>query len=99
MAITYDTATKLPLAIFSTEGGIDVEALAVTHPEKVSKRHFSVRTGLLQHQAREVIAEAGIFGKLLLGLSTIFSNLAEVFLAFDCIIVEINPLALGKDGQ
>ena len=99
MAITYDTVAKLPLAIFSTEGGVEVEELAFTHPEKVHKRHFSVRTGLLQHQAREVISGAGISGKLLLGLSTIFSNLAQVFLAFDCTIIEINPLALCRDGR
>jgi succinyl-CoA synthetase beta subunit len=99
MAITYDTVAKLPLAIFSTEGGVDVEELALSHPEKVHKRHFSVRTGLLQHQAREVISGAGISGKLLLGLSTIFSNLAQVFLAFDCTIIEINPLALCRDGR
>jgi len=99
MAITYDTVAKLPLAIFSTEGGVDVEELALTHPEKVHKKHFSVRTGLLQHQAREVISGAGISGKLLLGLSTVFSNLAQVFLAFDCTIIEINPLALCEDGR
>lgn len=99
MAITYDTVAKLPLAIFSTEGGVDVEELALTHPEKVHKRHFSVRSGLLQHQARELISGAGISGKLLLGLSTIFSRLADLFLAYDCTIVEINPLALCKDGR
>jgi succinyl-CoA synthetase beta subunit len=99
MAISYDTVAKLPLAIFSPEGGVDVEELALTHPEKVHKRHFSVRSGLLQHQARELISGAGISGKLLLGLSTILSNLAQVFLAFDCTIIEINPLALCRDGR
>ncbi len=99
MAITYDTVAKLPLAIFATEGGVDVEELASTHPEKVHQRHFSVRCGLLSHQARELISGAGISGKRLLGLSTVLSSLARLFLSFDCTIIEINPLAVCRDGR
>ena len=94
MAITYDIVAKLPLAIFSTEGGIDVEELAATHPDKVKKKHFSARTGLLQHAARELISDAG-----LLGLSSFLSNLSHIFLTYDCTVLEINPLALCKDGR
>lgn len=99
MAITYDIVAKLPLAIFSTEGGIDVEELAATHPDKVKKKHFSARTGLLQHAARELISDGGISGKLLLGLSSFLSNLSHIFLTYDCTVLEINPLALCKDGR
>ena len=99
MAVLYDTVAKLPLAVFSSEGGIDVEELAATQPRKVKKRHFSARTGLLQHQAREVVSEAGISGKMLLRLSGVLSTLAGIFLDYDCTILEINPLALCKDGS
>lgn len=99
MAVIYDTVAKLPLVVFSSQGGVDVEELAATRPRKVRKRHFSTRTGLLQHQAREVIADAGISGKMLLQLSGILSTLADIFLKYDCTIVEINPLALCEDGS
>lgn len=99
IAVTYDTVAKLPLVILSTEGGVDVELLAATEPEKVRKRLFSARTGLLQHQARELVSDAGISGSLLLRLSGILSTLADIFLKYDCTIIEINPLALDKKGQ
>jgi len=99
MAITYDIVAKLPLAIFSTEGGIDVETLAASHPDKVKQRHFSARTGLMQHAARELISDSGISGKLLLGLSSVLSNLSDIFLTYDCTVLEINPLALCKGDR
>ena len=99
IAITYDTIKKLPLVIFTTQGGVDVEELALSQPELVIKRHFSARYGLLQHQAREIASLAGISGKLLLGLSGVLSSLAEVFLTYDCTLLEVNPLTLTKQGK
>jgi succinyl-CoA synthetase beta subunit/citryl-CoA synthetase large subunit len=99
MAVTYDTVAKLPLLIFSPAGGVAVEDLSASQPDKIRKRHFSARNGLMQHQARELIAETGISGKILLKLTAILTTLAEIFLKYDCTIIEINPLALCKDGN
>jgi succinyl-CoA synthetase beta subunit len=87
------------MVIFTTQGGIDVEELARIRPDLVVKRHFSARSGLLQHQAREIASRAGISGKLLLGLGDLLSSLAEVFLNYDCTLLEVNPLALTKQGK
>jgi len=99
LGITYDTIGKEPIAIFSAEGGVDIEELARQKPEKVQKRHFSVRSGLPEYMAREMISLTGISGKTLLGLSNIFYILANIFLENDTTIVEINPLAQTKDGK
>lgn len=99
MAVTYDTVAKQPLAIFSAQGGVDIEELAGEQPELVRKRHFSVGTGLPAHQAREMVAETGISGKTLLGVSTGLANLARIFLDYDCTIIEINPLVLTASGR
>jgi succinyl-CoA synthetase beta subunit/citryl-CoA synthetase large subunit len=99
LAIAYDTVAKSPMAIFSAEGGIEIETLAKNKPKKIRNEHFSIRTGLPQYRAREIISETGISGKLLLGLGTIFSRLADVFLDFDATLAEINPLALTPDGR
>ncbi len=99
LGITYDTVAKEPIAIFSTEGGVDIEELAEQKPEKVQKRHFSVRTGLPEYKAREIISQTGITGRTLLGLSNIFSVLATTFLENDATIAEINPLAQTRDGR
>jgi len=99
MAITYDTVAKAPMAIFSAEGGVDIEELAQRRPELVRKEHFTVRSRLPLHRAREIVAEAGVSGKLLLGLSPVLAAIAEIFLDYDATVVEINPLALMDDGR
>ena len=99
LALTYDTVAKLPLAIFTAEGGVDIEDLAARDPEKVCKRHFSAREGLMQHQARELIAQAGIHGRPLLALGSVLAKLADIFLRYDCTILEINPLVVCNDGK
>jgi succinyl-CoA synthetase beta subunit/citryl-CoA synthetase large subunit len=99
LGITYDTVAKEPVAIFSTEGGVDIESLARQQPEKVQKRHFTVRNGFPEYMAREMISLTGITGKTLLGLSNIFYLLASIFLKNDATIAEINPLAQTKEGQ
>jgi succinyl-CoA synthetase beta subunit/citryl-CoA synthetase large subunit len=98
MAVTYDSLAKNPVAIFSREGGIDIEELAARHPEKVRREPFSVRGRLPEYRAREIIADAGIPGGALLRLGAILSSLADIFLDYDATIAEINPLALTRDG-
>lgn len=99
LSIIYDTVEKAPVALFSREGGMDIEELAARQPEKVKKQYFSVRFGLPQYRAREMISEAGISGRLLVGLGSVFSTLARLFLDYDAIIAEINPLALTHEGE
>jgi len=99
MAVVYDTVAKEPVVIFSQEGGVDVEDLALNQPEKVRKELFSVRGRLPQYRAREIISEADVSGRMLLGLGSILSSLADVFLDYDATVAEINPLALTRDGK
>lgn len=99
MAVTYDTVAKDLLVIFSQEGGVDIEDLSATQPEKVQKELFTVRGRLPQYRAREIVSEAGISGRMLLGLGAILSSLADIFLDYDATVVEINPLALTGDGK
>lgn len=99
MAMTYDTVAKAPLAIFSREGGVDIEALAETRPDRVIRERFSIRGRLPQYRAREILSEAGVTGRMLLELGNLFSALADVFLDGDATVAEINPLALTADGK
>lgn len=99
MAITYDTVAKAPIAIFSSEGGVDIEELAQSEPEKICKEHFSFRDGLPEYLARQIVAETGISGKLLLGVGSVLAKLARAFIETDATIAEINPLAVTASGQ
>jgi succinyl-CoA synthetase beta subunit/citryl-CoA synthetase large subunit len=78
---------------------VDIEELAQRRPDLVRKEHFTVRSRLPLHRAREIVAEAGVSGKLLLGLSAVLAAVAEIFLDYDATVVEINPLGLMDDGR
>lgn len=99
MAITYDTVAKAPIAIFSSEGGMDIEELSRTESEKICKEHFSFRDGLAEFRARQIVAETCISDKLLLGTGSVLAKLAKAFIETDATIAEINPLALTESGE
>jgi succinyl-CoA synthetase beta subunit/citryl-CoA synthetase large subunit len=99
MAITYDTVAKAPIAIFSSEGGVDIEELAQKEPEKIFKEQFSFRDGLPEYRARQIVAETGVSGKVLLGAGAVLAKLARAFIETDATIAEINPLALTESGK
>ena len=99
LAITYDTAVKLPVAIFSQQGGVDIEALAKDDPGAVVQMHFSPLRRFPSFMARELVSQAGVTGKLLIQLGGLFARLADVFLDCDATLAEINPLGLGADGR
>lgn len=97
-AIIADTATKQPMLLFSALGGIDVEEQAASNPEAMRCIPISIESGLDAATARTAIAG--------LGLDTIEPRLAEVLLrlyrawrALDAELVEINPLAVTRDGR
>jgi succinyl-CoA synthetase beta subunit len=98
-AVTYDTVAKAPLAIFSQEGGVNIEELAACQPEKVRREYFSARGRLPQYRAREIISDAGISGRMLIGLGSVLSILADIFLDYDATLAEINPIALSDEGK
>jgi succinyl-CoA synthetase beta subunit/citryl-CoA synthetase large subunit len=99
VAITWDGRAKKPVLVFSDMGGIDIEEVAESHPEHVSKTHFSSILPLTAHVAKEAIGATGVTGAALNRLTPIVFELMKIFLAYDLTLAEINPLARLKDGR
>jgi succinyl-CoA synthetase beta subunit/citryl-CoA synthetase large subunit len=78
---------------------VDIEELAACKPEKVRREYFSARGRLPQYRAREIISDAGVSGKMLIGLGSVLSILADIFLDYDATLAEINPIALSDEGK
>jgi succinyl-CoA synthetase beta subunit/citryl-CoA synthetase large subunit len=78
---------------------VDIEELAACQPEKVTREYFSARARLPQYRAREIISDAGISGKMLIGLGSVLSSLADIFIDSDATLAEINPIALTDEGK
>ncbi len=99
VAITWDGRAKRPVCIFSDMGGIDIEEVAVRHPEHVAKTHFSTIVPLMPHVAKQAVAATGVSGSDLNKLAPIVFELMKIFLAYDLTLAEINPLAKLEDGR
>lgn len=95
VGVAWDTVAKLPVALLSTTGGVDVESNA----EAVIRRCFDPGTGLPAYAGRELAGEAGLTGKLMVGVGAVLSTLAEAFLELDASTLEINPLVETTDGE
>src|SRR6185503_6025016 len=61
-AVTWDGRKKLPVIIFSDMGGIDIEEVAETHPDHVSRTHVSTLFPFTPYKAKEAIAATGVTG-------------------------------------
>jgi succinyl-CoA synthetase beta subunit/citryl-CoA synthetase large subunit len=99
VAITWDGRAKKPVLVFSDMGGIDIEEVAETHPDHVSKTLFSSILPLSPRIAKEAIGATGVSGSALNKLTPIVYELMEIFLRYDLTLAEINPLARLANGS
>jgi succinyl-CoA synthetase beta subunit/citryl-CoA synthetase large subunit len=99
VAITWDSGAKRPVLVFSDMGGIDIEEVAETHPDHVSKTHFSTILPISPRIAKEAIGATGVTGAALNRLTPIVFELMKIFLGYDLTLAEINPLARLEDGS
>jgi len=98
-AILLDRATSAPVVIASTEGGVDIEAVAEQAPEKIIRIPVDPALGLMPYQTRAIAARLGLTGKLMTQASKLFTNLYRLFLESDCSMVEVNPLVVTGAGE
>jgi len=99
LAVTYDTTAKTGVVVFSAEGGIEIEELAKTQPEKIVTERINLRKGFFEFQARNIGLAGGLRGKELTDVSGIIQRMVQLFLDCDATIVEINPLGVTAKGE
>ncbi|MDR2830884.1 MAG: ADP-forming succinate--CoA ligase subunit beta [Methanobrevibacter sp.] len=98
MAISIDRIAKKPVIITSSEGGMDIEELAKTNPEKLNKFYVNPLEEFLPYEAREIGRKIGIGNELISSFGSIVWKLFKIFSKYDAYIAEINPLVLTEDG-
>jgi len=94
-----DRARQSPVLIASAEGGMGIEELAATHPERIVREWVDVGVGFPAFQARNLLFGMGIDTGLVRPGTGVFSQLYRIFEALDCMLVEINPLIVTEDGR
>ena len=101
LALLVDRATSRIALVASTEGGMDIEEVAHTTPEKIHTITLDPATGLMPHPGRSVAHALGLTGDLAKQASKVVAGLYAAFLGCDAEQIEINPLAVceGTNGD
>jgi succinyl-CoA synthetase beta subunit len=94
-----DRATGFVTVMASTEGGMDIEEVAATHPEKILKHAIDPALGWQDWQSRKLAKERGMTGKTAGELGKFMKALTRAYEDMDCSLLEINPLITTKDGK
>jgi len=97
-AIMNDAASKGPLVIFSTEGGMDIEDVAASTPDKIKRVAVDIRVGFDAKAATLMLAGLDL-GDAEPAVAGALAKLYAVYIANDAELLEINPLAVVADGS
>ena len=99
LGITNDRAAKKPVMMASAAGGVDIEEVAATTPEKIIKEHIDPLLGLREHQSRDIAASIELPRENWREFGKIANGLWEAYKATDATLAEINPLVIDKDKK
>jgi len=99
LALLVDRESGRIALVASTEGGMDIEAVAHDAPEKIETLTIDPATGLMPHHGRAVAAALGLTGDLAKQAGKVTAKLYDAFVATDASQIEINPLAVTDKGE
>ena len=99
LSMTLDRARARHVVMASEAGGMEIEEVAVRHPEKIIREWAHPALGLQDFQARRVALGIGLGGEQFKQGVGLIRNLFRLYLAKDCSLAEINPLVVTKDGR
>ena len=95
-AILLDRGAKMPLAMLSRMGGMDVEEIAEKDPNAIVKLHIDPLIGFQDFHGRRLAYEAGIAEDVIRPVGAMLAKLYETFVNEDALLVEVNPLLVTK---
>ena len=98
-AILLDRASGAPVIIASTQGGMDIEAVAEKTPESIFREPVHPLLGLQPYQTRKLATELGLTGPQIGAGAKLFAALFKLFISCDCSMVEVNPLVVTPKGE
>jgi succinyl-CoA synthetase beta subunit len=99
VGVTVDRTRQCPVLIAGSEGGMEIEELAASHPEKIVREWIDVGIGLQAFQARNLLFGMGIDAVFIRAGVGVLAQLYRLFESLDCTLVEINPLVATQDKQ
>jgi succinyl-CoA synthetase beta subunit len=99
LSITLDRARSAHAVMASQSGGMDIEEVAASHPEKIIREWADPALGLQPFQARQLAYGLGLSGDQFKAGVALILALFRAYLDKDCSLAEINPLIVTRDGR
>jgi succinyl-CoA synthetase beta subunit len=99
LGMLLDRATSRVTVMASAEGGVEIEEVAATHPEKIIRVPIDPALGLMPFHARKVAYGLKLEGNQVGSAIKFLMAMYKAFIALDASIVEINPLVVTKAGE
>ena len=99
ISIVVDRSSKCFTLLCSSEGGGEIEQVAATNPEKITRHKIDPLIGLQEFESRFVAKKLGYSGKQMNQLSSIIMKLNQIVLDYDAELIESNPLIETQNGD
>lgn len=99
LSALVDRETSRIAFVVSTEGGMDIEAVAHDTPEKIKTFSVDPATGIMPHHGRTVAQALGLTGDIAKQAEKVLAQIYNAFVAKDMAMLEINPLIVTTQGQ
>ncbi|GAB4153281.1 MAG: ADP-forming succinate--CoA ligase subunit beta [Planctomycetota bacterium] len=99
VGVIFDRAKKSHTLIASAEGGVEIEELAKTSPEKILKETVDPRIGLQPFQIRNLVWGMGFSAPVDTQIYKFINALYKAFISTDSSLAEINPLVITGSGE
>ena len=99
LSLLVDRATSRITIIASSEGGMDIEEVAESQPDKILSVSIDPATGLQGHHCRRIAGVMGLSGATAKQLPKFLAGLFDAFSSLDASLVEINPLVVTGAGD
>ena len=98
-SITFDRGAKRPLFMLTTAGGIDIEEVATTTPDRLARLHLDPLVGFQPYHARRLCFDAELPPEEMRQAGDVMAAAYRAFVETDAMLVEINPLIVTPDGD
>jgi succinyl-CoA synthetase beta subunit len=99
LSILVDGTSHLPVTMASEAGGMEIEEVAQSTPEKIFKSYIDPAIGFQPFQGRRLAYGMNLDGGQIGEATRLMTNLYKLFIDKDCSLAEINPLVVTADGK
>ncbi|PJE80582.1 Succinate--CoA ligase [ADP-forming] subunit beta [invertebrate metagenome] len=99
LGVVLDRSSQRIVVMASTEGGVDIESVAASSPEKILKAIIDPLVGAQPYQGRHMAFQLGLSGHQVRQFTALFTGIVKLFKEKDVALLEINPLVIKQNGE